>query len=491
MTYSSGGTSVPISLREVEPYVWEIPRGEVAGMNVPVKVYASRLLLDKMKGDRTLQQATNVSRLPKVYKHSIVLPDGHEGYGFPIGGVASFDAEEGIVSPGGVGYDINCGVRLLTTNLTVPEVKPKIKSLVNELFSNIPSGLGSRGKLRFSIRELESVLEEGAQWAIGRGYGWDEDCRHLEEEGKMALADSDKVSQRAKARGAPQLGSLGSGNHFLEINVVDKVFDRRVADAFSVGGEGQVNILIHTGSRGLGHQVCGDYLKVLARYAHRVGIRLPDRELAYAHMKSREASDYIAGMASACNFAWANRQFITFWIRECMEKVFKSPAEDLGLNVVYDVAHNIAKFEEHRINGSTMRVIVHRKGATRSFPPGRPEIPADYREVGQPVFIPGTMGTSSWVMAGVETAMDRSFGSSAHGAGRQLSRKSAVRTYRGDAVLSSLDKRGIVVKSASIKVVAEEAPKAYKDVDEVAEVSHAVGVAKKVARLIPLAVVKG
>ncbi|NIM46104.1 MAG: RNA-splicing ligase RtcB [Nitrososphaeria archaeon] len=460
-------------------------------MNVPVKVYASKPLLNKMRSDRTLNQATNVSKLPNIYKHSIVLPDGHEGYGFPIGGVAAFDVEEGVVSPGGVGYDINCGVRLLRTDLKASDFKSKIKVIVNEFFSNVPSGLGSKGKLRFSVRELEGVLEEGAQWAIKRGYGWEEDFRRLEEEGKMKMADSQKVSNRAKARGSAQLGSLGSGNHFLEINVVDKIFDNEVAGVFGIREEGQVNVLIHTGSRGLGHQVCGDYLKVLSRYAYREGIRLPDRELAYAHMKSREAANYLAAMSSACNFAWANRQFITYWVRESMEKVFGSPAEDLGLHVVYDVAHNIAKLEEHQVNGSKKKVIVHRKGATRSFPPESPGIPQEYSQVGQPVFIPGTMGTSSWVMVGVETALDRSFGSSAHGAGRLLSRKRATRTYRGSEILSSLGKRGIVVKPASIKVMAEESPGSYKDVDEVADVSHSVGVARKVARLVPMAVVKG
>jgi tRNA-splicing ligase RtcB len=479
-----------IQLKEIERYEWEISKGFQGGMMVPVRVFASSNLLEKMKGDRTLQQAVNVSKLPGIYRHVAVLPDGHEGYGFPIGGVGAFDYEEGVVSPGGVGYDINCGVRLLRTNLRVEDVQPKISQLIDALFKNVPSGLGSKGT-RFSPGELNQVLEGGSQWMVKKGYGWEEDYLHCEEEGRMGIADSSKVSERAKSRGLGQLGSLGSGNHFLEVDKVDKIYDEGAAKAFGIVEEGQICILIHTGSRGLGHQVCSDYLKILDRYAFQRGLRLPDRELAYAHMGSREASDYMAAMAAASNYAWANRQMIAHMVRNSMKEVFHSPPESLGLECVYDVAHNIAKVEEHIIDGSRKKVVVHRKGATRSFPPGRGEIPKDYRDVGQPVLIPGTMGTSSWVMVGVERAMEKTFGSTAHGAGRFLSRAAAMRTYRSREVVSNLKDRGIIVRADSPDVVAEEAPGSYKDVDEVAEVSHVVGIARKVARLLPLAVTKG
>lgn len=480
-----------MELKRVEEFVWRIDRGQEREMNVDVIVYASDKLLKKMREDRTLQQAVNVAKLPKIYKYSIVLPDGHEGYGFPIGGVAAFDADEGVISPGGVGYDINCGVRLLRTNLSINDVKDKLKQLIEQLFRNVPSGVGSRGKLRLSFNELDRVLEEGAQRAYEMGYGWSEDIKHCESEGRIPMADADKVSRVAKERGAPQLGTLGSGNHFLEIDVVDKIYDERVAKELGIEHVGQICVFIHTGSRGLGHQVCSDYLKVLDRYVHRMGIKLPDRELAYAHIKSREAENYIAAMSAAANYAWANRQFITHWVRESFADVFRAEPEKLGLHVIYDVAHNIAKFEEHKVDGFKRRVVVHRKGATRAFPPGHPEIPEDYRSIGQPVLIPGSMGTSSWVLIGTETSMDRSFGSTAHGAGRLLSRAAATRIYRGSEVINRLEREGIIVRAASWRVAAEEAPEAYKDVDEVAEVSHRVGIARKVVRLIPIGVAKG
>ncbi len=480
-----------IRLEESERYTWTIPTDASEGMRIPVKVYASQVLLDKMKTDRTLIQASNVSKLPNAYRHVTVLPDGHEGYGFPIGGVAAFDAEEGVISPGGVGYDINCGVNFLRTKLDVSEVRPKLNQIVDGLFRSVPSGLGSKSRISFSLGELEMILEGGSQWVVEQGYGHENDYQYVEEEGRMETADSSKASQRAKSRGKNQVGSLGSGNHFLEINIVDRIFDEKVAEVFGINKVGQVNVLIHTGSRGFGHQVCSDYLRILDAYAHHQRIRLPDRELAYAHMKSREASDYLAAMATAVNFAFANRQLITYQTRKVLEKSFNTSSENLGLEMVYGVAHNIAKIEEHEIDGVKRKVVVHRKGATRSFPPGRPEIPMRYRDVGQPVLIPGTMGTSSWVMVGVETAMEKSFGSTAHGAGRVLSRAGAKRKFRGSEVVSRLQKRGIIVKADSVKVAAEEAPGSYKDVDEVADVSHVVGIAKKVARLVPIAVVKG
>lgn len=479
-----------VSLERVSDYEWIIRREKVPDMRVDVVIYASDKLLNKMREDRTLLQATNVAKLPFVYKHVIVLPDGHEGYGFPIGGVAAFDAEEGVVSPGGVGYDINCGVRLVRTNLTIKEVKPRIRELVDTLFKNVPSGVGSRGKLRLSISQLDRVLENGAQVAQEMGYGWPEDIKHCESEGRLPDADASKVSRTAKERGAPQLGTLGSGNHFLEIDVVDKIFDEKIAKIMGIE-RGQIAVLIHTGSRGLGHQVCSDYLKILDAYTRRMRIRLPDRELAFAHVKSKEAQDYLSAMAAAANYAWANRQFITHWVRESFARVFRRDPDEMDMYLIYDVAHNIAKFEEHKINGARKRVVVHRKGATRAFPPGHPEIPQDYREIGQPVLIPGSMGTSSWILIGSKAAMERSFGSTAHGAGRVLSRAAAIRRYRGSDVVRSLEREGVVVRAASWRVAAEEAPDAYKDVDEVVRVSHAAGIAKMVVRLVPIGVAKG
>ena len=480
-----------IELEQVEPYVWKIRKDKVPGMNVDVTVYASEKLLSKIKEDRTLHQAINVAKLPRIYKHSIALPDAHEGYGFPIGGVAAFDAYSGVVSPGGVGYDINCGVRLLRTNLSVRDIRPKVKELVRTMFRNVPSGVGSRGKLRLSFTELDKVLEEGAQRAYKMGFGWEEDFKNCESEGRLPHADPNKVSKVAKERGAPQLGTLGSGNHFLEIDVVDQIFDERIAKVLGIERVGQICVFIHTGSRGFGHQVCSDYLRILDRYTHRKGIKLPDRELAYADIGSAEAENYMAAMAAAANYAWANRQLITHWVRESFGEVLGGDPEKYGLEVVYDVAHNIAKLEEHKVNGERRKVIVHRKGATRAFPSGHPEIPVKYRSIGQPVLIPGSMGTSSWVLVGTETAMERSFGSTAHGAGRVLSRARATRMYRGSDVVKRLEREGVVVMTQSWRVAAEEAPEAYKDCDEVAEVSHRVGIATKVVRLVPIGVAKG
>jgi len=480
-----------VPLKRIDAYIWEIPQGYRHGMRVPGRVYADEVLLEKMRGDLTLRQCANVACLPGIYKFSIVLPDGHQGYGFPIGGVAAFDAENGVISPGGVGYDINCGVRLIRTNLTVDDVKPVLKDLINTLFYLVPSGVGSRGRIRLSMSELDRVLAEGVDWAIDHGYGWSEDADFCEERGHMKVADPAKVSHRAKSRGAPQLGSLGSGNHFLEIQVVDRIYNRDIAKQFGIEHEGQITVMVHTGSRGFGHQVCSDYLRMMERAVRKYGISIPDRELVCAPAKSPEAEDYFAAMACAANFARANRQMITHWVREAFSRIFKRSPDELGMELVYDVAHNIAKLEEHRVNGYRRKVFVHRKGATRAFPPGHPEIPAKYRSVGQPVLIPGSMGTASYVLVGTKKAMEISFGSTAHGAGRLLSRAAAVRQYRPSAISRELQSRGIIVRAASARVVAEEAPGAYKDVDRVADVSHKVGIALKVVRLVPLAVAKG
>lgn len=483
--------SMSVPLERVDNYVWRIPKYK-AGMRVPGIIFADEDLLEKMKTDKTLEQCANVAHLPGIYKYSITLPDGHEGYGFPIGGVAATDYEEGVISPGGVGYDINCGVRLLTTNLSEKDIRPKISDLATTIFRNVPSGLGShRRDFTVSASELDRITIEGVPYLIERGYGWPEDSEHCEEGGRMPGANPDKVSSIAKKRGLPELGTLGSGNHFLEIQKVDRIFNERVAKAFGITHEGQITVMIHCGSRGYGHQICSDYLRVMERAVHKYRIELPDRELACAPGTSQEAQDYYQAMACAVNYAFANRQMITHWVRQSFEQALKMPADKIGLNLVYDVAHNIAKIEEHNINGKTVKVWVHRKGATRAFPPGHKDIPSDYRSLGQPVIIPGSMGTSSWVLVGTQKAMERTFGSTAHGAGRMLSRAAATRRFTGAEIRRDLESRGIVVRAASLAVLAEEADLAYKNVDRVAEVSNAVGIATFVARLLPIAVVKG
>ena len=418
------------------------------------------------------------------------MREAHQGYGFPIGGVAATDIEDGVLSPGGVGYDINCGVRVLRTNLERKDVESKIKELTQEIFTNVPSGLGSKRKIKLSIRDLDELLAEGVSWSLRNGFGWEEDALHCEANGKLEGADPSKVSSRAKERGVSQVGTLGAGNHFLEIQYVEKVFDEEAAKVYGLS-ENQVTVMIHTGSRGLGHQVCSDYLRVMERAVRKYNINLPDRELAAAPGNSPEGQDYLAAMACAANFAWANRQSITHWVRESFQNVFGMSAEDLDMHLVYDVAHNIAKIEKHKVNGEVRTVYVHRKGATRAFPPGHPEIPEKYRSVGQPVLIPGTMGTSSYILKGRQEAMELSFGSTAHGAGRVMSRHQAVRSFSGAGVKNKLMSKGIFVRAASIKVVSEEAPEAYKNVDEVAKASHDAGIASLVARLRPLGVVKG
>ncbi len=418
------------------------------------------------------------------------MREAHQGYGFPIGGVAATDIEDGVLSPGGVGYDINCGVRVLRTNLERKDVESKIKELTQEIFTNVPSGLGSKRKIKLSIRNLDELLAEGVSWSLRNGFGWEEDALHCEANGKLEGADPSKVSSRAKERGVSQVGTLGAGNHFLEIQYVEKVFDEEAAKVYGLS-ENQVTVMIHTGSRGLGHQICSDYLRVMERAVRKYNINLPDRELAAAPGNSPEGQDYLAAMACAANFAWANRQSITHWVRESFQNVFRMSAEDLDMHLVYDVAHNIAKIEKHKVNGEVRTVYVHRKGATRAFPPGHPEIPEKYRSVGQPVLIPGTMGTSSYILKGRQEAMELSFGSTAHGAGRVMSRHQAVRSFSGAGVKNKRRSKGSFVRAASIKVVSEEAPEAYKNVDEVAKASHDAGIASLVARLRPLGVVKG
>jgi tRNA-splicing ligase RtcB len=487
------GRSLPdkVPLEKIDDYSWRIPRYK-SGMRVPGIVYANDSLMEKMQTDRTLWQCANVAHLPGIYKHAVTLPDGHEGYGFPIGGVAATDYDDGVISPGGVGYDINCGVRLLSTNLWEKDLRPMLGNLASTIFSNVPSGLGSARKdFRVTSGDLDRLVVEGVQWIIKKGLGWAEDAEHCEEAGCMKNADPSKVSSTAKSRGLTQIGTLGSGNHFLEIQKVDKIFNPRTAKAFGIESEGQVTVMIHCGSRGFGHQVCSDYLRVMERAVQKYKISLPDRELACAPGSSVEAQDYIQAMACAVNYAFSNRQAIMHWVRQSFQQVYHQDPEKFGLKLVYDVAHNIAKVETHQVDGGEKKVWVHRKGATRAFPPNNPELPADYRSEGQPVLIPGSMGTSSWVLVGTTKAMELTFGSTAHGAGRMMSRSAAKRKFWGGDVKTALEKRGIVVRAASASVLAEEADPAYKDVDVVAEVSHQIGIATKVARLVPIAVVKG
>jgi tRNA-splicing ligase RtcB len=480
-----------VPLEKLDDYSWRIPKYK-SGMRVTGLVFADKNLLGKMQTDRTLEQCSNVTHLPGIYKYAITLPDGHEGYGFPIGGVAATDYDEGVISPGGVGYDINCGVRLLTTNFSEQDIRPKLVQLANTIFENVPCGLGSRRKdLRVTLGDLERIATEGVSWAIAQGLGWHDDAEHCEELGCMKNANPDKVSSNAKSRGLQQVGTLGSGNHFLEIQKVDKIIDSKTAKAFGIEHEGQVTAMIHCGSRGFGHQICSDYLQVMERAVGKYKIDLPDRELACAPGKSKEAEDYYQAMACAVNYAFANRQTIMHWVRQSFKQVFNDDPERFGLKLVYDVAHNIAKIETHEVYGEQKKVWVHRKGATRAFPPGNPEIPRDYSSAGQPVLIPGSMGTSSWLLVGTEKAMQISFGSTAHGAGRMMSRTAAKRNYRGADIKRALEQRGIYVRAASSIVLAEEADPAYKNVDVVTEVSDKIGIATKVARFVPLAVVKG
>ncbi len=480
-----------VPLQKITDYTWGIPQYK-REMKVPGIVFASAALLEKMKMDRTLQQCSNVAQLPGIYKHAITLPDGHEGYGFPIGGVAATDYDEGVISPGGVGYDINCGVRLLSTNLSEKDIRPKLVQLTETIFRNVPSGLGSRRKdFTVSSSDLNRLAIEGVQWLIDKGLGWSEDAQHCEEHGNMQNANPDKVSPTAKNRGLTQLGTLGSGNHFLEIQKVDKIYNPETAKTFGITHEGQVMVMIHCGSRGYGHQVCSDYLRVMEHATQKYRITIPDRELSCAPGNSNEARDYIQAMACAVNYAFCNRQAIMHWVRQSFQQVYNEDSEKFGLKLVYDVAHNIAKAETHKIDGGNKKVWVHRKGATRAFPAQHAEVPADYRSKGQPVLIPGSMGTSSWVLVGTEKAMDLTFGSTAHGAGRMMSRAAAKRQFWGGEIKTALEKRGIIVRAASPMVLAEEADLAYKNVDAVAEVSDKVGIATKVARMVPLAVVKG
>jgi tRNA-splicing ligase RtcB len=448
-------------------------------------------MLETICEEQTPEQVANVAFLPGILSHSLAMPDIHWGYGFPIGGVAAMDVDDGVVSPGGVGYDINCGVRLLRTGLREAEVRPRIGELINALFLNVPSGLGSEGKIKVGQKEMNQLMVEGARWAVKRGLGSQEDLIVTEEGGCLSGADPGKISDRAVKRGLPQAGTLGSGNHFLEIQVVKKIFDSHVASVMGIDEVGQILVLIHTGSRGFGHQVCTDHLRVMEGAASKYGIRLPDRQLACAPVTSPEGRDYLAAMACAANYAWANRQCIAHWTRESFSKVLGKSVEALGMKQIYDVAHNIAKIEEHTVNEHKLKVCVHRKGATRAFPAGHEDTPACYKEIGQPVLVPGDMGRCSFVAVGTEKAMAETFGSTCHGAGRMLSRGAAKRSMKGQDVLRDLESRGITVKAGSLPSLAEEASQAYKDVADVMDVVHNAGISRKVAMAIPMGVIKG
>jgi tRNA-splicing ligase RtcB len=477
-------------LKKLDDYRYEIPKEYKKGMQVPGIIYADKEMIEVVCQDQSPEQVANVATLPGIVKYSLAMPDIHWGYGFPIGGVAATRVEDGVISPGGVGYDINCGTRLILTNLTVDEVKPKLSALLDAIFANVPSGLGSEGKLKVKGKEFDEVLIKGARWAVEKGYGWEEDLERIEENGAMEGANPNVISGKARERGAPQLGTLGSGNHFIEIQRVQKIFDPEIARVFGLF-EDQVTILIHTGSRGFGHQVCTDYLSVMMNAIKKYNISLPDRQLACAPIESPEGKNYFSAMVCAANYAWANRQCITHWIRESFEVVFRKGAHKLGLNVLYDVAHNIAKIEIHNIDGEKVKVCVHRKGATRAFPKFHPEIPEVYREVGQPVIIPGDMGRASYILVGTEKAMEDTFGSTCHGAGRVMSRAGAKRSITGKEVIEELSEKGIMVRTDNIKGLAEEASEAYKDVEKVVEIVEGSGISKRVARMKPLGVIKG
>ncbi len=478
-------------VNKIDDYRWEIPTSYKVGMSVPGLIFASEAMLNQIWGEQAVEQVANVAFLPGIVGHSLAMPDIHWGYGFPIGGVAGTRVNDGVVSPGGVGFDINCGVRLLRTNLTEEDVRPKIERLVAELFVNIPSGVGSTGKLKVSEKELDAVMVQGSRWAVSKGYGDAEDIILTEESGRIKGADPDKVSDKAKKRGIPQLGTLGSGNHFLEVAVVDEIYDQNAARVMGISDIGQVLVWIHTGSRGFGHQVCTDYVALLNHAVRKYGIDLPDRQLACAPVNSVEGQDYLAAMACAANYAWANRQCITHWTREAFVKVLGMSRREMGLEQIYDVAHNIAKMEEHTVNGKKQTLCLHRKGATRAFPAKHPEIPPIYQGIGQPVLIPGDMGRYSYIAVGTEIAMQQTFGSTAHGAGRLQSRSAAKRSLRGSDVVHALAARGITVKAGSISSLAEEASAAYKDVSAVVEVAHNAGISRKVARSRPMGVIKG
>ncbi|MFM8320345.1 MAG: RtcB family protein [Chloroflexota bacterium] len=477
-------------LTRISEYEWEIPQQYRGDMRVPVRLFATRRLLEKVMEDKSLEQAVNAATLPGLVGHVLVMPDMHQGYGFPIGGVAATRYPDGVISPGAIGYDINCGVRLLGSQIEYAAVRQHMGALAVALDQHCPSGVGGKGAVPLSEAELDQVCRDGAQWALKKGYGEPSDLRRSEERGRLEGADPGKVSPRARERGRPQLGTLGSGNHFIEVDVVEKIYDAPAAQAMGLQ-EGCLVLQIHCGSRGFGHQVCSDYVAAFQSAVQRYGIHLPDRELVCAPLDSPEGQSYLAAMRCAANYAFANRQVLAHNARRAFEQALAGKAPHRQLSQVYDITHNMGKIETHLLDGKPVKVCVHRKGATRAFGPGHPDLPAEYQATGQPVLVPGSMGTASWVLAGTEQSMQRSFGSSCHGAGRVMSREKAKKSVRGDTLRQALEKDGIHVRAGSLSGLAEEAPQAYKDVDAVVETVAGAGIARKVARLRPVAVVKG
>jgi tRNA-splicing ligase RtcB len=479
------------TLKKVDEYRWEIPVEYKNGMRVPGRIYASESMLDKIWEDNAFEQVANVAFLPGIVGYSLAMPDIHWGYGFAIGGVAATDIKDGVVSPGGVGFDINCGVRLLRTNLTSDEIRPKIKQIVDGLYQGIPSGVGSKGMLKVSAKDLQDIMLKGSRWAVQKGFGGEQDISVTEESGCIKGANPDKVSAKARERGIPQLGTLGSGNHFLEVGSVEEIYDRQTAQKMGIHDIGQVVVMIHTGSRGFGHQICTDFLASMGNAIKKYGINLPDRQLACAPVDSSEGRDYLAAMAAAANFAWTNRQCITHRTREILARVLDKSQREIGLEQIYDVAHNIAKTEEHTVDGKKRSLCVHRKGATRAFPPGHREIPGIYKDIGQPVLIPGDMGRYSFVAVGTDTAMNETFASTCHGAGRLKSRSAARKSLKGVNIVDLMTEKGITVRAGSMSSLAEEASEAYKDVSEVVDIADKAGISRKVLKLKPMGVIKG
>lgn len=477
-------------LKQVGEFVWEIPREFRPDMRVPARIYADAALVEDALHDKSVEQLVNIASLPGLVKYTIAMPDIHQGYGFPIGGVAATELPDGVISPGGVGFDINCGVRVLAGHLTDKEIRPFVQDLASALYRNCPSGVGVKGSVKLSGSDLDEVLNHGAGWALKRGYARQEDLFHTEEFGALGTADSGRVSGKAKERGRDQLGTLGAGNHFIEVDRVAAIYDGQAADVFGLFPD-QVVAQIHCGSRGLGHQVCQDYVDRFQGAVHKYGIELPDRELVCAPYSSLDGQDYAAAMAAAANFAFANRQVLAHHVRRSFEEALAGKVDDFSLHQVYDIAHNMAKVEEHRVGSQRKHVLVHRKGATRAFGPNSPGLPEDFRDVGQPVLIPGSMGTASYVLVGTAGTMEQTFGSACHGAGRVMSRAKARKQVRGEELRSRLEADHIAVRAGSMSGLAEEAPEAYKDVSRVVEVVQEAGIGRKVARLEPIAVIKG
>jgi tRNA-splicing ligase RtcB len=478
-------------IEQIDDYRFRIPMSYMSQMRVPGLIYANAEMIENIKSDSTPIQVANVACLPGIIKYSIAMPDIHWGYGFSIGGVGATEIDTGgIISPGGVGSDINCGVRLLRTNLVLSDIKDRLPALVDGLLRNIPSGIGSHGSIKLSPKDTADVLHTGTKWAVSHGYGIPEDILYTEEHGQLSFANPEQVSQRALERGHNQLGTLGSGNHFLEIQVVDKVFDPNIANIFGLK-EQQITVMIHTGSRGLGYQVCEDYLRSMGDASRKYGIYLPDRQLACAPVDSPEGKGYLGAMACAANYAWANRQCIMHLTRRVFEQVLKVSDKEIGMQLVYDVAHNIAKIEKHMVNGKETRLMVHRKGATRAFPAWHPDIPERYKEAGQPVLVPGDMGRASYVLVGTQLGMDEAFGTACHGAGRIMSRTRAMKEAKGRSIARELAEKGIIVRSSGKETLSEEMPEAYKDINVVVNILSSAGIARKVAKIRPLGVVKG